>query len=205
VIASLTTIAEDAVRQAGLAGLTFMMALEHIFPPIPSEIVLPLAGFQVGRGTLTFLGALTAATLGSVIGATALFLLARRGGRRVVLRFQRVLRIDAAALDRAEQRFARHGRLIVFAGRLVPGLRSLVSLPPGMLGMPLRTYLWLTAAGSLLWNALLIGLGWQLGARWENVASLVGPVSTIVVAATLAAGLTWLYRRRRSPAINTTA
>lgn len=199
-IASLTTIAEDAVRQAGLAGLTAMMAIEHVFPPIPSEIVLPLAGFEVSRGTLTFAGALLAATLGSVLGATILFLLARFGGRRTVLRLYRLLRIDSAALERAERRFERHGRKIVFAGRLVPGLRSLVSLPPGMLGMPLITYLWLTAAGSLLWNALLIGAGWQLGSRWDTVAGLIGPLSTAAVGLSVIGGTVWLVRRRRATA-----
>jgi len=199
VLASLTSLAEEAVRQLGYTGLAVVMALEHVFPPIPSEIVLPLAGFEVGRGGLMFVGALLAATLGSVVGAAVLYWLARQGGRRAVLRFGPLLRVDEAALAKAEEHFARHGTWVVLLGRIVPGVRSLVSLPPGLLRMPFIRYLALTALGSLAWNALLIEVGVQLGSRWEQVATVVAPLATGVLALTVLGGVVWTvrwYRRR---------
>lgn len=200
-LASLTSTSEQLVQQLGYLGLIVIMAVEHIFPPIPSELVLPLAGFEVGRGNLTFAGALAAATVGSLIGATVLYLIARRGGRPLVLRLRGVIGVDEAALDRAERRFERHSTWIVLFGRMVPGLRSLVSLPAGLLRMPFGRYLALTAAGSLAWNALLILLGQQLGRRWADVAGVVGPVAQVVVIACVPLAGGWLllrHRRRRA-------
>lgn len=196
-LASLTSISEQLVQQLGYLGLVLIMALEHIFPPIPSELVLPLAGYEVGRGNLNLLGALLAATLGSLIGASTLCLIARRGGRPLVLRLRRVLRVDERSLDLAERRFERHSAWIVLLGRMVPGLRSLVSLPPGLLRMPFGRYLALTAAGSLAWNALLIALGQQLGSRWGDVALVVGPIAQWVVIASVPLAAGWLLTRRR--------
>jgi len=199
-LGSLTSLAEEAVRQLGYAGLAAAMALEHVFPPIPSELVLPLAGFEVGRGGLVFVGAVVASTLGSLLGAGILYWLARRGGRPAVLRFGRLLRVDEGALHKAEERFARHGVWVVLLGRMIPGVRSLVSLPPGLLRMPFARYLGLTAVGSLAWNALLIGLGVQLGARWEQVASVIAPIATAGLALVVLGGGVWAVRwyRRRS-------
>ena len=179
------------------------MAVEHVFPPIPSELVLPLAGFEVGRGNLSLLGALAASTAGSLIGATFLYLLARKGGRPLVLRLRRVLRVGEEDLDRAEQHFRHHSAWMVVLGRMVPGLRSLVSLPPGLLRMPFWRYLALTFAGSLVWNTALIVAGRQLGRRWSEVGGVVGPVAQWVVVAivplTLAA-LVVRSQRRAAPA-----
>src|SRR5262245_56318631 len=134
--ASIADWAGDVLTELGYAGLVVLMAVEHIFPPIPSELVLPLAGFEVGRGNLDLVGALVASTAGSVIGASVLYLLARRGGRPAVLRARRLLRIGEEDLERAERRFRRHSAWMVVLGRMVPGIRSLVSLPPGLLRMP---------------------------------------------------------------------
>ena len=148
--------AGDLLAELGYAGLVVLMAVEHVFPPIPSELVLPLAGFEVGRGNLDLGWALAASTAGSVIGASVLYLLARRGGRPLVLRLRRLLRVDEQDLDRAERRFRRHSAWMVLLGRMIPGVRSLVSLPPGLLRMPFGRYLALTLTGSLVWNAALI-------------------------------------------------
>lgn len=200
VLASLTSASEQLVQQAGYAGLIVIMAVEHIFPPIPSELVLPLAGFEIARGNLSFAGALAAATIGSLIGASVLYLMARRGGRPLILRLRGALRVDEPALERAERRFERHSSWIVLLGRMVPGLRSIVSLPPGLLRMPFGRYLALTALGSLAWNALLIMLGKQLGSRWGEVAGVVAPMAQIVLLACLPVVAGWLVLRRRAGA-----
>jgi membrane protein DedA with SNARE-associated domain len=200
--ASIADWAGDLLQELGYAGLVVLMAVEHIFPPIPSELVLPLAGFEAGRGNLSLVGALVASTAGSLIGASFLYLLARKGGRPLVLKLRRVLRVSEADLDRAEQRFRRHSAWMVVLGRMVPGLRSLVSLPPGLLRMPFWRYLALTFAGSLVWNTALIVAGQQLGSRWGEVGGVVGPVAQWVVVAIIPLTLAALVvrsRRRAAP------
>ena len=198
--ASIGDWAGDLIGELGYAGLVVLMAVEHVFPPIPSELVLPLAGFEVGRGNLNLVGALVASTAGSLIGASVLYLLARRGGRPLVLRLRRVLRVDEEDLDRAEQRFRRHSAWMVVLGRMVPGLRSLVSLPPGMLRMPFGRYLALSVTGSLVWNTALIVAGQQLGSRWSQVGGVVGPIAQWVVVAIIPLTIAALVVRHRRKA-----
>lgn len=191
----------DVVRQAGYAGLAAVVFLENIVPPIPSEVVLPFAGYEVSEGQLTFVGALLAATLGSVVGALVLYELARRGGRPAILRTSRYSRVTAADLDKAEERFRRHGVWLVLFGRCLPGLRSIISVPAGLSRMPLPLFLGLTTLGSAVWNAALIGAGVALGARFEEVGEVVGPLSTAVIALVAVGVLALLVvLRRRRPA-----
>lgn len=198
ILDSAISLSEGAVGAAGWLGLAAVMAVENVFPPIPSEVVLPLAGAQVAGGTLTYLVAVLAATLGSTAGAALLYVLGRAGGRPLLLRLRPVLRMDEARLDRAQDWFARRGDLFVFLGRLVPGLRSLVSVPAGMARMPFWRFTLLTALGSLAWNAGLIKAGEALADRWSEVSAVVAPASTalLVAAAALVPAL-WLWRRRR--------
>ena len=195
--ASIGDLAGDLIGSLGYAGLVVLMAVEHVFPPIPSEVVLPLAGFEVARGNMTFAGALTAATAGSLIGSSFLYALARSGGRPLVLRMRSVLRMTEEDLDRAERRFERHSGWIVVLGRMVPGIRSAVSVPPGLLRMPFRRYLALTLAGSLVWNAALILAGQQLGSRWRDVGDVVGPVAHWVLIAVIPLVVVFFLVRRR--------
>jgi membrane protein DedA with SNARE-associated domain len=192
---------ENAVGAAGWLGLAAVMAAENVFPPIPSELVLPLAGAQVAGGTLTYLVAVLAATLGSTAGAAVLYVLGRAGGRPLLQRMGPLLRMDEARLERVEAWFARRGDLLVFAGRLVPGLRSLVSVPAGMARMPLWRFTMLTALGSMAWNAGLIKAGEALADRWAEVSAVVAPASAGLLAATAAlVPALWLWRRHRATA-----
>ena len=193
--------AGDLIQELGYAGLVVLMAVEHVFPPIPSELVLPLAGFEVARGNLSLAGALAASTAGSLIGAAGLYALARAGGRPLILRLRAILRVREEDLDTAERRFRRHSAWMVVLGRMVPGVRSAVSLPPGLLRMPFGRYLALTFAGSLVWNTLLIVAGQQLGSRWEEVGEFVGPIAQWVLVAIIPLTiLALLVRRRRRDA-----
>jgi membrane protein DedA with SNARE-associated domain len=192
---------ENAVTEAGYLGIAVVMAIETVFPPIPSELVLPLAGFHVATGTLGFLPALGASTLGAVLGALVLYAIARLGGRPLVLRLHPLLRITERDMDRADRWFDRRAVPIVLFGRLVPGIRSLVSVPAGLSEMPLWQFLAATTAGALLWNAALLGAGALLGSQYDRVEGYVGPVSTAVMVAVVLAvvgGIVWL--RRRAPA-----
>lgn len=197
VSAGVVQVAESLVDTAHGVGLAGVMAVESVVPPIPSEVVLPLAGALVAGGQLSFLVALLAATVGSVIGAWALYTLGRFGGRPALIRLGPLLHLDQTRLARMEAWFARRGDWLVLAGRLVPGLRAVVSVPAGMGRMPLWRFLLLTAIGSLVWNAGLIGVGAALAARWAEVAAVVAPASAylLAVSAALVPALWWLRRR----------
>ena len=191
------------LKDLGYAGLALLMLAETVFPPIPSEAVLPLAGYFVESGDFNFVLVLATATAGSVAGAMVLYELARHGGRPFADRFLRVARLDPAKLAHAERWFARRGPLVVLLGRCVPGVRSLVSLPAGLLRMPRWEYLLFTLIGSLVWNAVLVGAGYLLGTQWERVSDVVGTLSTpILIAAVVlgAAALLWWGLRQRRPA-----
>lgn len=189
----------ELVESGGYLAIAALMFAENVFPPIPSEIVLPLAGYEVTRGSLGFLATVAAATLGSLLGAYVLYAIGRFGGRPVVLRWGRVLRVGAADLDRSEGWFRRWGDWVVLGGRVVPLARSLVSIPAGTLRMPVVRFTVLTTAGSLVWNLVLIGAGYALGRRWEQVAEVVGrysDVAAVLVVVAIAAGIAFLLRRR---------
>ena len=175
------------------------MVAETVFPPIPSEVVLPLAGYLVEQGDLTFAGAVMASTIGSLVGALALEEAARHGGRPFAERFVRFAHQDTAKLDDAEQWFRRRGWLMVLAGRCIPGVRSLVALPAGVLRMPRGEYIVLTLIGSLIWNTLLISAGYFLGSQWERVSDAIGKLSTplLIIAGLVVAALV-LRRLRRT-------
>jgi membrane protein DedA with SNARE-associated domain len=190
----------QVLRDLGYAGLALLMLAETVFPPIPSEAVLPLAGYLVERGEFAFVAVLVTSTAGSVLGALLLYEAARHGGRPFATRFLRVARLDPEKLDDAERWFARRGALIVVLGRCVPGMRSLVSLPAGLLRMPRWRYLLCTLLGSAVWNAVLVGAGYALGSQWEQVAGVVGPVAKPLVAVVVVAAagaLLWHGLRAR--------
>jgi membrane protein DedA with SNARE-associated domain len=195
----------DAIGEAGVGGL---IALENIFPPIPSEVILPLAGFRAEAGELNVVLAWIAATLGALVGALVLYGLGAWFGYE---------RLDELAgkrwfvffgqrdLARGKRFFDRHGDAIVLFGRCVPLVRSIVSVPAGIDRMPLGRFLALTALGSGVWNAVFIGAGWALGDRWERVEGWIQPLSYAVVAV-LAVAVAWLawrtvQRRRAARAV----
>ena len=191
----------DLIQAFGALGVALLMALENLFPPIPSELILPFAGFLVGRGELGFLPALVASTAGSLSGALILYALGRWGGRNLILRYGRFLRVKEVDLNRAEGWFDKYDQWVVLFGRMVPGVRSVVSIPAGMLRMPFLQFVLLTTAGSAAWNALLLGAGWYLGENWQQIQGIVGSVSNfvlILVAVALVFAAIWWWRRRRS-------
>ncbi len=198
-LSAITDTVSQVIRDLGLLGLVVLMFVENVFPPIPSEVVLPLAGFFVARGELSFVGVLLASTLGSVLGSIFLYELARYGGRPFVLRYGSLLRVGSEELDRADAWFERRGPIIVLVGRCIPGVRSLVSLPAGTLKMSRLSYILLTLVGTLIWNTALIGAGWVLGEEWERVSGVVGAAGTPLLAVLLLVlgvlSVVWWWRR----------
>lgn len=179
---SLAAWVADVIQASGYPAVALLMFAENLFPPIPSEVILPLAGFLVNQGELLFVPALAVATVGSLAGALVLYALGRWGGRTLVLRYGRLLRVRETDLDRADAWFDRYGEAVVLLGRMVPGVRSLVSIPAGLAEMPVKRFVVLTVLGSGAWNTLLIGAGWQLGEKWSRLSGVVGSVSNAVLA-----------------------
>jgi membrane protein DedA with SNARE-associated domain len=180
--------AADLVDTLGGPGAGLAIALENLFPPLPSEIILPLTGFAAGQGVISLASALLWTTLGSVTGAAALYWIGLLFGRdRVHALWGRLPLVKASDLVRTEEWFARHGTKAVLLGRLVPVFRSLVSVPAGVERMPLPLFLTLTALGSLVWNSVLVTAGYWLGDRWDLVGAYVGIASKAVLAAAAAA------------------
>ena len=189
----------NVVETLGYAGVAALIALENLFPPLPSELILPLAGFETGRGHFNYLVMVAAATVGSVVGAVTLYYVAQAVGehriRALIRRYGRWLQVTEDDLDRADDWFDRHGNLAVLVCRCVPLVRSVVSLPAGLRRMPMSQFLLYTAIGSAVWNAALIGAGWALGDNWEVVGQYVGYFQYVVIAVVVVAIVWFLWRR----------
>jgi membrane protein DedA with SNARE-associated domain len=174
----------DLVEQLGGPGAGLAVALENLFPPIPSEVILPLAGFAASRGDLNLASAIFWTTLGSLIGALLLYgagvALGRDQLRRIVDRMPLVKLSD---VDRAEEWFDRHGGKAVLLGRMVPIFRSLISIPAGVERMPLLRFALLTTLGSLVWNTTFVMAGYGLGENWHRVEDYVGVFQKLVIVA----------------------
>lgn len=198
---NLNAIAEWAVwlmERLGGPGAGLAIALESLFPPLPSEIILPLAGFTASRGTFSIIEVLLWTTAGSIIGALALYGLGALLGRERLIRI--VDRLPLVKVDdvvRAEAWFDRHGSKAVFFGRMIPIFRSMISIPAGVERMPLTRFVLLTAAGSGIWNTLFIGAGYLLGENWGMVEQYAGIVSKTVLAIVAAAVVAFVIVRLR--------
>jgi len=190
----------------GLLGAGIAVGLDNLFPPIPSELVLPLAGFAASQGTFSLAGALIGTTLGSVVGASILYGIGAVFGReRSVAIFAAVPLLKVSDFERTEAWFAKHGNKAVFFGRMVPIFRSLISLPAGVERMRWSLFLALTTAGSLIWNAIFVVAGYQLGSNWHRVEPyadafqklVIGLVLLVVVGFVVVRGReAWVQRRR---------
>lgn len=188
--------AESVLTALGAWGVGLLVALETVFPPIPSEVILPLAGFLTTQGGLSLPLVIATATLGSYLGALTLYRLgAVLGLERSIDGLSRVPLVDREDLEKAARWFERHGKASVFFGRLIPGVRSLISLPAGANRMSLTSFSLCTIAGSGIWNSLLIGLGALLGGQYHVVDRYSSYLNYAVWAAVVAA-VGWLVVRQ---------
>ena len=193
---------QDVINQFGYLGVALLVVIENVFPPIPSEIVLPFAGFVAQQGASavnatagaaqsdsTVVGMMIAATVGSVVGALILYFVSAAIGperlRGFVERFGKWFGVKSSDLVRAEEWFDRRSSAAVLVGRCVPLIRSIVSIPAGFRRMKLTSFVVLTAIGSAVWNIALIGAGAVLGDQWERVGEYVGVFQWLVIAAVL--------------------
>ncbi|MFJ6676058.1 DedA family protein [Actinosynnema sp. NPDC091369] len=188
----------DLMETLGAPGAGIAIALENLFPPLPSELFLPLAGFTASQGKMNLFAAILWTTTGSVAGALALYYLGALLGRdRIRAIAQRLPLVNVSDVDRTEEWFARHGKATVFFGRMVPIFRSLISIPAGVERMPLPGFILLTASGSLIWNTALILAGYLLGENYHLVDQYMGLVSKIVLGLVVVA-VVWFVVSRLS-------
>jgi membrane protein DedA with SNARE-associated domain len=191
------------MEEYGYLGIFLIMVLENLFPPIPSEVVLPFGGFIATSSELTIPLVIVAATLGSVVGAIILY------GIGMVLNLERVeaivdrwgflIRIKRKDINKAFAWFDRYGIWTVFFGRMIPLIRSLISIPAGMARMNFMVFLIYTVLGSMIWNTLLVTIGASLGNSWSTITDLISVYANIIYAAIAIMGisvLVWLFRRR---------
>jgi len=191
-----------AIYASGYLGIVALMFIENVFPPIPSELIMPLAGYMSAQGQLIFAVIVLAGAAGSVLGALPLYWLGKKiGAERLKIfadRHGRWLTVSREELEQAERWFARYGPAAVLLCRLVPGIRSLISVPAGIYGMARAKFLLYTAAGAAVWTALLAYLGYLLGSKFEQVGRYLDPVSWIVFALVLVWYVSRMVRHKSS-------
>jgi membrane protein DedA with SNARE-associated domain len=191
--------AVDTMERLGGPGAGLLIAAENLFPPLPSEIILPLAGFTASQGSFTLAGAIGWTTTGSVVGALLLYTLGAVFGRaRFHAVWARLPLVNMEDLHRTEAWFERHGRKAIFFGRMIPIFRSLISIPAGIERMPLPVFVGLTLAGSLVWNTLFVVAGYQLGENWHVVDQYASVFQKVVIAVVAVAVCWWVLNRVRT-------
>ena len=175
----------QTISDWGYIGIFMVMLAESIFPPIPSELIIPFAGFAAANGDLNFFGVLAAATVGAVVGMLPWYYAGRLFGlervRRLADRFGRVMTLSAEEIDVAVDWFRRFGPIIVLFGRLMPLIRTLISIPAGLARMPLHVFLLASTTGALIWNIILTSAGYVLHEHYELVEVILDPLSYIVL------------------------
>ncbi|HET9871362.1 MAG TPA: DedA family protein [Propionibacteriaceae bacterium] len=198
---SLRAVSDWAVRlmeELGGVGAGIAIALENVFPPVPSEVILPLAGFAASRGSITLVEALGWTTAGSVVGALALYGVgAALGQRRMRKVVGKIPLVKVEDIDHTQAWFKRHGGKAVFFGRMVPLFRSFISIPAGIERMSLVRFALLTLAGSALWNTIFVLAGFFLGENWQLVQRYGAIFQWIVVGVAVLAVGTFVVRRVR--------
>lgn len=197
-LAKLAAFAITVITTLGYPGIVLLMAIESACIPLPSEIIMPFAGYLVAQGTFTLVGAATAATIGENIGGAIAYELGKRGGRPLVERYGHYLLIDAHHLDQADRFFARYGSIAAFVGRLLPIIRTFIAFPAGVARMNRATFHLYTTLGSWPWCFALAWIGMKLGAKWDSDPRIRAAFHSAdaVIAVVIVAGAAWFVWHR---------
>lgn len=191
----------NTVESLGYWGVALLMFLENIVPPLPSEVVMPSAGFSARRGRLSIWGVWLAGSAGSVLGVLPWYFIGKWAGTEWLKnwadRYGRWFTISRDDIERADRWFDHYNALAVFFGRLVPGIRTLISIPAGLSEMPFAKFLIYSAAGTMLWAGALAGVGWWVGENYHAVTDGIGWAATGVTVALVVGFAIWVNARRR--------
>ncbi len=197
--------AKNIMNTLGYPGVVLLMFLENIFPPIPSELVMPLAGFTATQGKLSLIGVIIAGTLGSVIGSLPLYYLGAFMGEGRLTRWADTygnwLAVSGDDIRKAKEWFDTYGTKAVMFCQLVPGVRSLISIPAGLANMNVLQFLLYTALGAGIWTGILAYLGSLLGENYERVNTYLGPATYIVLGLLLVGGTYWVWTRKHQQSV----
>lgn len=193
----LAVFAIDVISAIGYLGVFFLMVMESMVVPIPSELILPFAGFLISRGDFTFVGVMLVSSLGSIVGSLISYYMGMYGGNAFVLKYGKYVLLDEQDLKKTEQWFEKRGEYTIFISRFVPVVRHLISIPAGIGKMDLKRFCVYTVAGASMWNFILVYAGYLLGEHWDRIKHYSEPVS-LTVAAALVIGFIWfVYRHVR--------
>lgn len=189
----------NTMQSMGYLGIALLMFLENLFPPIPSELIMPLAGFTASKGDMQLIPAIAAGTIGTVLGALPWYyagkLLSEERLRNLADKYGKWIAVSGADIDKSNRWFNRHGNKAVFLCRLVPGVRTLISLPAGINNMPLIPFLAYSTGGTVLWVSFLTLAGYKLAENYERVDEYLAPVSKIVVVIIVIGFILWVVKK----------
>ena len=191
----------SVMEKLGYLGIAFLMFLDNIFPPIPSEIIMPSAGYTASKGDLSLIGVIIAGSAGSLIAAIILYWIGRKIPEQRLFSFiehyGKFLRIKVTDLEKALGWFNQHGHKIVFFGRMIPAVRSLISIPAGMSKMPFGKFMTYSALGTIIWTTFLACLGFYLGENQEMMSTILSRIGYVILAIAFIICGIWLYKRKR--------
>ncbi|AFY47874.1 putative membrane-associated protein [Nostoc sp. PCC 7524] len=189
------------ISSMGYLGISLLMLLENIFPPIPSEVIMPLAGFTVHKGELSLPVVILAGTVGSLLGALPWYYLGKLVGerrlRKWVNKHGKWLTLSGDEINKSKRWFNKYGAAVMFFGRLIPGIRTYISIPAGFEEMPVLPFLLYSTAGTLLWVGLLSYAGYVLGQNYQLVKQYLSPISVVVLVILVVSLGIWFFRRQR--------
>jgi membrane protein DedA with SNARE-associated domain len=206
---SIIHVATTFIQHAGYPGIFVLMTLESMVAPIPSEAVMPFAGFLLFDHTLTWFGVIAISTFGSVVGSLISYWIGAKGGRPLVLRFGKFLLLNEHHLEITERFFQRRGSAAIFVSRFIPVVRHFISIPAGVGRMPLGRFTLYTLLGAGLWNTFLAWVGFKLGENWESIRKYSEKIDLVLYGLIAIAVLYYAYRlwrhwqRAKTPTPNT--
>ncbi len=198
----------SVMQELGYIGIALLMFLDNIFPPLPSELIMPAAGFTASQGKLSIIGVIIAGSLGSIIAAVSLYWIGRLLNEERLTtwldKYGKWLFLKSDDLKKANGWFNQHGRKIVFFGRMIPAVRSIISIPAGMAHMPFGLFLLYSSLGTIIWTSFLALLGYYFGQNYEKIIPLLSMSSNFILIAIIAVAGFALYRHKSRKKQSTT-
>ncbi|DAC73145.1 MAG TPA: DedA family protein [Thermoplasmata archaeon] len=194
IFAVIGSFALSTISLLGYAGIFFLMMLESMVVPVPSEFVMPFAGFLVAQGSFNFIFVIIASTLGSITGSLIFYYIGKTGGHRLVEKYGKYVLVDTEDIKKTEEWFNKRGELTVFIARLVPVVRHLISLIAGIGKMNVKKFTVYTILGATIWNAILTYLGFLLGQHWDEVSQYLEGLDIVIIILIIIGCLYFVYR-----------
>jgi membrane protein DedA with SNARE-associated domain len=200
---------QDFIRSVGYPGLFVLIMLESTLVPIPSELVMPFAGYLAFKGELSLPLCLIINSVAALVGSMLCYWIGAAGGKRLLVKYGKFVGVRKKDIEKTEAFFARHGKATILIGRFLPVIRHIISIPAGIAKMPLRSFLLQTFIGSTIWGTVLIMIGYELGSNWQGIAEKLKHVDLLIglgiVVVLLTIGIRFVLRRRRERGVENNA